>query len=398
MKITGVEANIFSYKYNIDETWKWSGGQCIGRNLVLVKVKTDEGIEGYGEVGEEAFLPQSVKKIVEEQFSLMLIGEDPFNIEKIWHKMYMRSNHWGRKGLIIPIISGIDIALWDLVAKYLKQPLYKILGGACRDKIRVYASTGQEKPIKEIVEQVLMYKDMGFTAIKVRIGSHSDLDHDVELISEIRKAIGTKIDLMADAGQSYNDNPWTDFTAINVAKKLERFDLFWLEEPLHPDNITGYKRLCNSTIIPIALGENEYTRFGFQQLIDQRAGDIFQPDVTRAGGFSECKKIAAMASAYQLPCAPHNFLNGISLMASLHFIASTANCIIMEYDCTANPLREILLKEPIILEEGYIELPKSPGLGVEVKEDLEKRFPFKGEVTVNRDIQNKYKITSWLDI
>ena len=397
MKITEIRTHLLTYAYKPSEIWSWTGGKTLRRNAVLVRVGTDSGIEGIGEIGEAAFLPRSVKRIVDEQFVPLLVGEDPLNIERLWHRMFIRSSHWGRKGTIIPIISGLDIALWDIAAKFLKQPLYRILGGACREKTRVYASAGMEQSIPEMLEDIKRFRGQGYTAVKIRIGS--DLDGDIEKIREIRKSIGYDFDLMTDAGQCYTDHPWSDFAALEVARKLEPFGIFWLEEPLHPDNIEGYQRLCGATSVPIATGENEYTRFGFQQLLSPRGVDILQPDVTRSGGISECKKIAALASAHQLPCAPHSFGSGVGLMANIHFILSTANCIIVEYDRTSNPLRDDILEEPISVRNGFIDPPRTIGLGVRVGEDIESRFPFVEEGSaVDKEAQKRSRVPSWIEI
>ena len=397
MKITRIQTHLLTYEYKPDEVWSWSGGKTLRRNAIFVRISTDSKIEGFGEIGETAFLPQSVKKIVEEQFVPLLLGEDPLNIERLWHKMYIRSSHYGRKGAVIPIISGLDIALWDIAAKYVRQPLYRILGGACRERIRLYASAGMEQPIPEMIEDVKNYRQQGYTAIKIRIGT--DFEKDLERIRTIREQIGTDLDIMADAGQCYTDHPWTDFTALRVARRLEPFDLFWLEEPLHPDNIEGFRRLCGATTVPIAAGENEFTRFGFQQLLYPRAVDIVQPDVTRSGGISECKKIADMASACHLPCAPHVFGSAVGLMANIHFIISTANCIILEHDRTVNPLRDSLLIEPLSVERGTIGAPKVIGLGVNLEEDIESRYPFIAEgCAVDKESQRRARLTCWLDI
>jgi L-alanine-DL-glutamate epimerase-like enolase superfamily enzyme len=397
MKISEIRTHLLTYAYKPGEIWSWTGGKTMRRNAVLVRVRTDSGLEGIGEIGEAAFLPRSVKRIVDEQFVPLLVGEDPLNIERLWHKMFIRSSHWGRKGTIIPIISGLDIALWDIAAKFLKQPLYKILGGACRERTRVYASAGMEQSAAQMISEIKGFRKQGYTAVKIRIGS--DLDSDIEKIREIRGAVGYDFDLLTDAGQCYTDHPWSDFAALAVARKLEPFGVFWLEEPLHPDNIEGYQRLCGATSVPIATGENEYTRFGFQQLLSPRGVDILQPDVTRSGGISECKKIAALASAYQLPCAPHSFGSGVGLMANIHFILSTANCIIVEYDRTSNPLRDDLLEEPISVENGSIGLPRATGLGVRVGEDIESRFPFIEEgAAVDKEAQKRSRIPSWIEI
>jgi L-alanine-DL-glutamate epimerase-like enolase superfamily enzyme len=397
MKITGIRTHLLTYSYKPSEVWSWSGGKTLRRNAVLVRIATDGGIEGVGEIGEAAFLPRSVKCIVEEQFIPLLLGEDPLNIERLWHKMYIRSSHWGRKGTVIPIISGLDIALWDIVAKLLKQPLYRILGGACRERTRLYASAGMEQPLADLIRDIKDFRKQGYTAVKIRIGS--DLENDIARVKAIRESVGPEFDIMTDAGQCYTDHPWSDFTALDVARRLEPYRVFWLEEPLHPDNIEGYQRLCGATSVPIATGENEYTRFGFQQLLSPRGVDIVQPDVTRSGGISECKKIAALASAHQLPCAPHVFGSGVGLMANIHFILSTANCIVLEHDRTFNPLRDEILEEPLPVQGGMIGLPHGIGLGVRVDDDIESRFPFIEEGSaVDKESQSRSRVPSWVEI
>ncbi|MEO0278704.1 MAG: mandelate racemase/muconate lactonizing enzyme family protein, partial [candidate division WOR-3 bacterium] len=235
---------------------------------------------------------------------------------------------------------------------------------------------GMSKPFQELVEEVRKYAEEGYRAVKIRIG-HEDPRPDIELVRELRNAVGDEIDLMVDAGQCYVDFPWDFNTALKVARELEKCNIFWLEEPLHPDDIEGYRCLSQAVDVPIAAGENEFTRFGFKELIVNRAVDILQPDVTRSGGISECKKIAAMASAFHLRCAPHIFGSGVSFMANMHFIASTPNAFIMEYDRTPNPLREELLVEPPCFSAGYVYLPKNvPGLGIRLTDEILKRFAF----------------------
>ncbi len=376
LKITNVETILLSYRYQENELWKWSGGVTLQRNAVLVKVETNQGIYGLGEVGESAYLPVSVKQIIEERFKPLLLGEDPTNIEKLWQKMYIRSAHFGRKGVVIPIISGIEIALWDILGKSLNRPVYELLGGAYREKIRVYASAGMSKPLNELIDEIKQYLEKGYTGVKIRIG-HENPSMDIEIVQELRKAMGDQVDLMVDAGQCYVDFPWDFNTALKVARELERCQVFWLEEPLHPDDIEGYQRLCSLVDVPIAAGENEFTRFGFKELIANRAVDILQPDVTRSGGISECKKIAAIASAFHLRCAPHIFGSGVGFMANMHFIASTPNAFVMEYDCTPNPLRDELLEEMPCFSDGYLHLIKGlPGLGVKLTDEIIGKFGF----------------------
>ena len=385
LRIENVETILLSYRYKKNEIWKWSGGVTLQRNAVLVRITTNEGIEGIGEIGESAFLPKAVERIVKDCFKPMLIHEDPANIEKLWQKMYIRSSHWGRKGVTIPIISGIEIALWDILGKLLNEPVYELIGGIYRDRIRVYASAGMAKSADDIIKEAEGFVKLGYRGFKMRIGQE-DPTNDLKTVKKVREALNNNIDFMVDAGQCYVDFPWDFNTALKVAKELEDYKLFWLEEPLHPDDIEGYIRLSDATNTPIAAGENEFTRYGFKDLIVKRAVDILQPDVTRSGGISECKKIAAIASSYNMRCAPHTFGSGIGFMANMHFIASTSNAFIMEYDCTFNPLRDELLVERPKFEDGYIKLVKDlPGIGVKLTDEIINKFSFIEEEAVEKN-------------
>lgn len=376
MKITEVETILLSYKYKEDEVWTCPGWTSLQRNAMLVRIWTDKGLYGIGEIGEATSIPEGVEKIVEERFKPMLIGQDPTKIEYLWKKMYVRTQHWGTTALAVAIISGLETALWDLLGKHLNKPVYELLGGLCRDKIRVYASAGMSKTNEDLAKEVAHYKQLGYSAVKMRIGN-SDYRSDIEAVQMAREAIGNEMDLMADAGMCYVDNAWDFNTVLKVTRSLEASDLYWLEEPFVANNLEDYARLTEMTDIPIAGGEHAYTKYEFKELIVKRAVNIIQPDVTRSGGILECKKIAAIAEAFHMRCAPHIFTSGVSLMANFHFIMSTPNMLIMEYDRTPNPLRDELLIEPMKYEDGYVHLPRSlPGLGIDLTDDIMKKFAF----------------------
>ncbi|CUX38672.1 mandelate racemase/muconate lactonizing enzyme family protein [Clostridium sp. C105KSO13] len=376
MKITDIETILLCYRYEETEKWKWSGGETKQRNCILVKVTVDDKYTGLGEIGESAYLPRAVEAMIETRFKPMLLGEDPFNIEKIWRKMYIQSCHYGRKGVISTVISGIDIALYDVIGKILERPVYDLIGGKYRTKFKVYASGGMSKSIENLAKEGLSYVEKGYFGFKVRIGNE-DIEEDISLIKELRNKVGTGPSILVDAGQCYTNFPWTYDTAIQVCKKLEECNLFWLEEPLHPDDIDGFKRLNANTTIPIVAGENEFTRYGFLELIRNHCVDIIQPDVTRSGGISECKRIAAIASAYHMRMAPHIFGSGVGFMANMHFMASEPDAFVMEHDQTLNPLREELLIRPITYKDGYVNLIEDlPGLGVELKEETVKKYAY----------------------
>jgi len=375
LKITKIETILLSYRYSEEERWQCPGWTTLQRNTTLVRVWTNKGTHGIGEIGEDSSIPQSIAGIIEEHFEPMLIGEDPFNIEKLWRKMFVYSLHWGRKGGAIKIISGLEIALWDIIGKELNRPVYELIGGKCRERIKVYASAGMSNNENELIDEILNYKDQDYSAVKMRIGGNPK--EDVEKARKVREAIGNNMDLMVDAGMCYVDAAWDFNTALRVARGLEELDLLWLEEPLINDDIDGYARLAAAVDVPIAAGENEYTKYGFKDLIAKRAVDIVQPDATRSGGIMEVKKIAAIADAFQMRIAPHIFTSGVSLMANMHTIVSSPNAMIMEYDRTINPLRDELLIEPLRYERGYVHFPQGiPGLGVNLTDELIEKFKF----------------------
>jgi len=369
MKITKVEALVLSClleKPIMDATYTLPH-----RSAVLVKIDTDEGLSGVGEAAYFGGPPVITKTIIERELKEYLIGEDPLNIERLWEKMYQRSIKHGRKGAIIASMSGIDIALWDIKAKAAKMPLYKLLGG-CYEAIRAYASAGfyaPAKEVKELAEEMASYVREGFTAVKMKIGRLS-LSQDAERVKAAREAIGDDVDLLVDGNNAYNS-----YQAIKMARKLEEYNIFWFEEPVPAEDIEGSAKVVAAIDTPVAAGENEFTRYGFRDLIINKAIDIAQPDVTWCGGITEAKKIAAMASAWNIPCVPHSFSSAIALVANLHFSASICNSLFQEFDRNYNPLRENLLTEPITInKDSYIELMDKPGLGVELDESVVKQY------------------------
>jgi len=384
VKITNVEPILLCYRYQQDEAWKWSGGATMQRNSVLVRITVDDSITGLGEIGESAFLPRAVEQMINLRFKPMLLGEDPFDLEKLWQKMYVQSAHYGRRGVIPTVMSGIDIALYDILGKILNRPVYDLIGGKYRKRFKVYASGGMTKTLDALVDEAKSYIEQGYFGFKVRIG-REDPEEDIEMVRALRDRVGAKPALMVDAGQCYTNFPWTYDTAIRVCKKLEDCDLYWLEEPLHPDDVDGYARLTANTTIPIVAGENEFVRYGFKDLICRNAVDIIQPDVTRTGGISECKRVAAMASAFHMRCAPHIFGSGVGFMANMHFIAATPNAFVMEYDQTKNPLRDALLIQQPVYKDGYVDLIEGlPGLGVHLSDEIEQKYAYNDDEAVDK--------------
>lgn len=347
---------------------------------IIIRVRTDEGIVGYGEVDSS---PLVIKAIVDAPVSHNLcqglgqaiVGEDPFQIEQIWEKMYFVSTFYGRRGAAIHAMSGIDIALWDIIGKALGKPIYQLLGGCFRPRVRVYASVLMPETVEQCGVLATKLKAAGYTAIKFGWGGlGKSMNKDIDLIRAAREAAGDEIDLMFDIGfMPSNDYQVDAATRIRLVKEIEKYDPFWIEEPLHPDDLEGYRKLSESTTTRIACGENESTRYGFKELIEVGKVDIVQPDVTRCGGLSEAKKIAELAQIHHLSCVPHCWSSGIVEAASLHLIAAIPNGFLLEYCLTDTPIRKEMSQE-IVVKDGYAEIPQKPGLGVEIDENAIRKY------------------------
>lgn len=384
MKITGVNAMILRYKY--EEAIADAQNYFAVRNAVIVKVTTDEGIEGIGESACFGGPAESTKYIIENELQPLLVGKDATNIEYLWKFINDRTRQHGRGGIITAAMSGIDIALWDIMGKKAGLPVYKLLGGYT-DVLTPYASNGfysKTKDTKAIAEEVGNYYEQGFKYAKIKVGRNGGiflsplpnmpfteecrytLEQDLERVEACMKvAREFKCNLMVDA-----NNNWNTYTAIRMGKEFQKMGVFWLEEPLHLDNIEGSVELAAALDMPVAGYESEVGLYRFREFIRRRAVDIVQPDVIWSGGFTECSKIANFAHAYNLPCMPHVFSSAVSLAANAHFLASIQNAGILEYDRNIYPLRDELLEEPIVMaKDGYVHLPDKPGLGITLRQD-----------------------------
>ncbi|MBS3819693.1 mandelate racemase/muconate lactonizing enzyme family protein [bacterium] len=374
MKISDIEVILLRQKEAI---------QAIGdstQDAVIIKVHTDEGITGIGEVASS---PYVVEAIVNAPLSKYLccglkqicLGKDPLEIEKIWQEMYEQSSWFGLRGAGIHAMSGIDMALWDIKGKYLGQPVYKLLGGAFHQKIRAYASTLFPDNAKEIAPIVHNYVQQGFTAIKFGWGKFGQiLQDDIQMVQEARKASGENILLMIDAGGNYKDVT----LALQQAKNLEKYNVYFFEEPFPPDELSALAKLAQSSPIRIATGERYSTRYQFEDLILKGKVDIIQPDVGRVGGISEFMKVAFIAQQHNIPCIPHAWSSDVLLASTLHVNAVIPNGgILQEFCVSEKPLRKELAKEPIQQKNGYITIPKKPGLGIELNEETVETFRIK---------------------
>jgi L-alanine-DL-glutamate epimerase-like enolase superfamily enzyme len=299
-----------------------------------------------------------------------VIGEDPFAYEYLWHRMYQGSLYHGRRGAAIQAMSGVDLALWDIMGKALGLPVYKLLGGGFRNSVRAYASALFGDDLAHTADKVKGYVDQGFSAVKMGWEPMGpDAEHDTALVRTMREAAGPHVDVLVDAGLC-----WDAKTAIQRARRFAEYDIFWLEEPLHPDNLEGYRRLAEATDVRIAAGEEESSRASFVDLMDRGKIDVVQVDVTRVGGLTEAKKIAYLAHDRGLPCVNHSFTTDINIAASLHLLASIPNAILLEFCAEDSPLRTQLAKEPIQVVDGFARVPEGPGLGVELNEAVIERY------------------------
>ena len=359
MKITDVK--VFTLVAPLKEPWRIAKVVMREMSATIVEIFTDEGIIGVGECLTR-LSPLTTRSIVGEILRPILIGADSLDVEVLWEEMFSSMRTRGHhKGFMIEAISGVDIALWDIIGKALDLPIYKLLGGCYRDKIKIYASSLLFKDTEVLVKEATELVEEGYSAIKLKIGQ--GLQKDIKNIKAIRKAVGDDIQFMVDANSAFDAS-----TAIKLARELEEYDIFWFEEPVPPDDIDGYAKITKASRVPIAAGESEFTRFGFKDLITRGGVSIIQPDVSRAGGISECKKITAIANAYNLPYSPHTGASGaVNIAASLQLAAGISNFLVFEYMYPPNPLRENILQEPLPEpKNGYIEISDEPGLGIEL--------------------------------
>ncbi len=339
---------------------------------VLVRVTTDEGLYGVASVGVGS---GAAVYVLEHHLKPIVVGENPFDVEVLWEKMFRGTLNYGRKGLVLEAISAVDIAIWDILGKATRQPVYNLLGGKTRDRIRVYASRlYAHEDLDLLASQAQAFVQQGFTAIKQRFGygprdGLAGMHRNVELVRTVRNAVGTGIELMADAYMGW-DVPY----AIRMIHMIEDagVNLQWVEEPVIPDDIDGYAQVRRAVDTPISGGEHEFTRYGFRELIRKEAVDILQPDVNRVGGITEARKIWAMASAYNLSVIPH-----AGQLHNYHLVMANLNSPIAEYFPAAEEggapdddtlFWELFAGEPRAVD-GFVNLPVTPGLGLELNEE-----------------------------
>ena len=343
------------------------------QDALLIRVTTDAGIVGWGEVDG---CPWVVKAIVEAPMShtlvtglrQVLVGEDPLEIERLWRKMYQSTLYYGREGAVIQAMAGVDLALWDIKGKALRMPVWQVIGARYRDRLRVYASNMMQFTPEANAERVRKAKGEGFTAAKFGWEPFGkDAKTDCLFLDAMRKAAGDDFDIMLDVGLV-----WDATTTIQRARLFEPYDLFWIEEPLPPDDLAGYRKVSRHIIQRLAAGEEECTFRGFQRLIDEGRIGLAQVDLTRCG-LTQALKIAEYAHQRGVPVANHNFTTDINTAASLHFLASVPNALALEHCVEPSELSRGLAKDPFRQEGGYMRVPDGPGLGVEPEMEVIER-------------------------
>jgi D-galactarolactone cycloisomerase len=366
MKIT--EIRTFTLDAPLSRNFGFTQWEYSRRSTMLVEISTDSGIHGWGEAYGPA---KPAASAVGDFFAPLLIGRDPRDTEALWHFLFARSIDYGQKGTLLAAISAIDIACWDIKARAAGLPLYRMLGASETASVPCYATGfyfGGPDPLERKFErEAELYLERGFRAAKMKVGL--GVEGDAGLVATVRKALGPGIRLMIDANHAY-DPP----EAIALARRVERHDIHWFEEPVSPLDIEGYLAVKRATSIALAGGECEYTRFGFEPLLRRRAVDYAQPDLCACGGISEGLKIATLASTYNVHVTPHAWGSAIGQAAALHFYAArprhpgslTAEDKMIEYDQTENPFRTEIVREAIQFDSGEWYLPQTPGLGVDI--------------------------------
>lgn len=372
MKITNVTATIL----RLPEISTAADGT---QDDLVITVETDEGITGYGEADTSTMVGKAVIEAYMAHGTCyglreVIVGKDPFDYEQIWNDMWSKTYYYGRSGPVMHVMSGIDMALWDIMGKATKKPVHKLLGGSYCDKVRAYASALMPRDTDGVTKIVTEHAALGYTAIKLGWGPLGYDPHlDIELVKAARKAAGDKMDIMIDIGKRYRLKE-----AMYVAKALEQLGIYWFEEPLPAEDYIGYKRLTEYTTLRVATGEEESGRLAFKRLIDETHVDIIQPDMSRCGGLTEAKKIATLATDNNILCIPHAFKTGILVAASMHLIAAIPNAPVLEYSVTESPIRKGILTSPFEMKDGYVSIPQKPGLGIEINREVLDKYGIGG--------------------
>jgi L-rhamnonate dehydratase len=369
MTITAVEPIVL--RVGEVDTGRADGAQ----DAFLVRVHTDQGIVGIGEAYTSPYVARTIVEMpsshsIARGLAELLVGENPFEIDRLWRLMFLGSDHYGRGGAALHTISAIDIALWDIAGKASGRPICELLGGGRVQELPVYASEVMPETVGEVQAMARRAVDGGYGALKLGWGPLGrDVDQDQELVRSAREVLGPTRTLMLDGGRAY-----TVKRALELLRRLEDLDLYWLEEPLEPDDYDGYRRLSDMTYIRIAAGEADSCIGPFRRLVEHGHLDVLQPDIAPCGGFTVAREIAQLARGRGVEVVPHCFSTGVLVATSLHFAATLDRPTYSEYSVADSPLVNGLLSEPFQLVDGKVAVPTGPGLGVDLDEQVVERM------------------------
>lgn len=370
MKITKVEAIMLEAP--IETPYRIATAVISSFFATVVRITTDDGVSGIGECIVRAS-PRVTAAIVEDMLAPILIGRDPRDIEGLFGDMHaiMRARGHSR-GFMIEAIAGVDMALWDIVARYQNASIGKALGGCGRTRVPCYASSIMIREMELMEKEAYEVAKQGFSSIKVKVGLGST-QKDVELLRRIRRAVGDDVALSVDANSCYSAAD-----AIEVGRRFEEMGVIWFEEPVLAEDLVGYRRVRQALRMPIATGESEFTPQGIRELFIGDCVDIIQPDVARAGGYTGCRKIANLAEAFNKAYTPHTGLSSaICLFASLQLASYAVNFLSYEFVLMKNPLQHILNQPIPQAKNGFVDIPDSPGLGAELDEAVIAKYRIK---------------------
>jgi L-rhamnonate dehydratase len=369
MRITDVEPIVLRLD-RVDKT-RADGTQ----DAFLLKVHTDEGLVGIGEADTSPYVARTMVEMpashaIARGFRELLVGEDPLRIDRLWQLMFHGSDHYGRGGAAMHVISAIDMALWDLQGKATGRSVADLLGGRRIDDAPVYASEVMPETADEVRRIAEHAVAAGYTALKLGWGPLGrDLAVDVELIETARDAVGAGRALMVDGGRAY-----TVKSALELLRRVEGQDLYWFEEALAPDDLGGYRRLADAAAVRIAAGEADAGIGPFRALVEQGHVDVLQPDVARCGGFTVARQIAELARGRSVEVVPHCFSTGVLVAASLHLVAVLDRPTWSEFSVAGSPLVNGILATPFELVAGRLQVPTGPGLGIELDDEMVERM------------------------
>ena len=375
-------------RYELEKELGYSQQYYKYRTAHLVEIETDEGITGWGECFGPGNIALANKYIIEKVIQPLIKGEDPTNKEYIWHKVYNLLRDSGQKGMPIQALSGVDIALWDILSKKAKLPLYQLIGGKTNNQIPVYGygMMLQKKSVNELVElfkdEAKKIKEKNFKAMKMKIGLGPQ--DDLKLVKAVRDEIGDQFKLMVDANHAYNKND-----AMYVGKGLDEMDIFWFEEPVAPEDYEGYKELKENLKTSIAGGEAEFTRFGWNQLIKNRCIDIAQPEVCGLGGITEYLKVSALAQSNFIPIVNHVWGSALSVAVNIHLLTSMPDMpgglfstkSMLEFDTTSKNIfitdlaeEKFSILDQVKNNDGYIKPLENIGIGINPNREFIKKW------------------------